>query len=105
MTELIIVGDEALTPAELARQERRRAWEREYRRRRYREDPEWRERVKGHVRAWRRKHGVRPRPDPYVPVTYTVGSLHDLRCTGPTRATGCRCRKVRVAYLARSKAA
>lgn len=23
-----------------------------------------------------------------------VASLHDLRCTGPTRSTGCRCRKV-----------
>lgn len=25
---------------------------------------------------------------------HPVGSLHDLACTGPTRATGCVCRKI-----------
>jgi hypothetical protein len=97
---LIIVGDEAMTPEEWERRERRRAWEREYRRRRYHDDPDFRQRALDAVKAWRRKQGVQPRPGPRVRVTYTVGSLHDGSCTGPTRSTGCRCQKIRVASLA-----
>ena len=38
-------------------------------------------------RDWARAKRARTRPQ-------RVGTLHDLRCIGPTRATGCRCRKI-----------
>ena len=119
VASLTIVGDEALTPEDLDEAEGRRAYWRDYRRNRYQTDPEYREKIKARQREWGRRNRehkrqyarewmrqkraqdragrpVRPRR---VPVAYEVGSLHDLRCQGPTRATGCRCRKVTVARL------
>ena len=36
-------------------------------------------------RDWMRRYRARQRP---------AASLHDLRCTGPTFRTGCRCKKI-----------
>jgi hypothetical protein len=101
MTDLVIVGDEAWTPeeweAEQRRRERHNAYHREYQRR-----PEVRIWSAAYMREWRRQNLVRAREISReasrrrrgTPGTL-VGSLHDLACTGPTKATGCRCDKIR----------
>lgn len=98
LPELIIVGDEAYTPeewgAERLRRERKRARDRErnrtperlaYNREHIRR---WRERNPDYAREWMRRKRGRP-------VGNLVGSLHSLRCTGPTQSAGCRCSKVK----------
>ena len=76
---LTIVGDEAYGPGERAPRPYRRLTDEE--RATYQRD-------------WARRKRARTRPQ-------RVGTLHDLSCTGPTRATGCRCRKITL-YLRRS---
>ena len=102
---LRLVGDEALLPSEEAARERRNAKNRERRA----TDPEYRAKVKATVRAWRARRGVDFRAEQREwshrhrakvraeliaagQVIVTYASLHSLACTGPTRATGCRCR-------------
>lgn len=88
MTDLIMEGDEALTPEEYAARVHRRAWERDYRRARYHTDPEYRARAIRYVAEyrWRKRQASGT-------VLRAVASLHSFRCTGPTKPTGCRCRK------------
>jgi hypothetical protein len=90
--ELVIIGDEAWTKAELERLERKRARNRRYRERhpeRLREAyARWRERNPERAREINLEHMRRKRKS-------VVGSLHSLACTGPTKATGCRCSKIR----------
>jgi len=94
---LIIVGDEAWTPEELARETA--SWE--YRERKakrttespearahrlaysqaYRAIPENRDKHRAYNREWQRRRRA----------STAIGALHELRCSGPTRATGCRC--------------
>lgn len=97
MKDLVIVGDQAYLPDEWERLERRRQKEREYRSRpeirarRLEEHRRWRERNRERVRVYNREWMRRFRrgDDPRA-----VASLHDLRCSGPTRKTGCRCKKI-----------
>ena len=94
--ELIIIGDEAWTPEEIAAKERKLALKRERNRRYY---AEWRARNPERARQisrehMRRKRGSMPRI-PRAPQPRLVGSLHSLACAGPTKATGCRCSKIR----------
>ena len=100
--ELIIIGDEAWTPEEWARRhrpktpeqiERARAYNREYRARN-------RDKLRAYNREWTRAYRARLRASRPLRVLKgapprLVGSLHSLACTGPTRATGCRCSKIR----------
>lgn len=94
----LVCGDQAWTRDEWAATAWHRARDREYRRRpevrarRIAASKRWaaehREERKAYNREWmRRKRGNMPLP---------VGSLHDLACSGPTRATGCVCRKIKV---------
>ncbi len=70
----IVYGDEAFKPNEW-----RRKTSRPYQ---HRTDEERRNYKRDWMRSWRAAQKV------------SVASLHSLRCTGPTRATGCVCRKV-----------
>ena len=54
MTDFVVVGDVAYLPAEWERLERRRAQQREYRKR-----PEIRERQRLYMREWRRRNRER----------------------------------------------
>ena len=94
--ELIIIGDEAWTPEEIAAKERKLALKRERNRRYY---AEWRARNPERARQLNREHMRRKRGSvpriPRAPRPLLVGSLHSLACTGPTKATGCRCSKIR----------
>ena len=92
--DLILIGDQAWTPEELRELERRRRDDRE----RYRSNPKRRAQVIEAVRRFRERY-----PDDYrtyrrdyqrLRRRHPVGSLHDLACTGPTKATGCRCHKI-----------
>lgn len=75
----IVYGDQAYTAEEWTRRGPRRPY------RRLTDE----ERATYH-RDWMRAYRARLREQsPLV-----VGSLHDLRCTGPTRATGCVCQKI-----------
>lgn len=100
--ELIIEGDEAWSPeeweVEQVRLAKRRAEKRAYTAR-----PDVKERTK----AWDRAHRANRREYNRVWMARyrsmssdkrprLVGSLHDLACTGPTRATGCVCNKIRM---------
>ncbi len=99
---LILIGDEAWTPEEFqAHQtflERRRQRDRE----RYR-NPERRAALFANVRRWRERNPERVRiiharsalraRFKEGTLLRSVASLHDLRCTGPTRKKGCRCDK------------
>ena len=73
VASLTVVGDEAFVPGEKAPRPYHRLTDEE--RATYNRD--W-------MRRFRAKH--RPaRP---------IASLHSLKCTGPTRSTGCKCHKV-----------
>jgi hypothetical protein len=56
MQDLVIVGDEAWTREEWDKLERRRAYERDLKRRRYHEDPEFRAKVLRANRRWKEKN-------------------------------------------------
>ena len=94
--DLIIIGDEAWTPEEVAAKERRLARHREANRRYY---ARWRANNLDRAREINREHMRRKRGSvpriPRAPQPRLVGSLHSLACTGPTKATGCRCSKIR----------
>ena len=94
--ELIIIGDEAWTPEEIAAKERSLALKRARNRRYY---AEWRARNPERAREINREHMRRKRGSiPRItraPAPRFVGSLHSLACSGPTIATGCRCKKIR----------
>ena len=100
MRDWVVVGDEAWLREDWERRERRRKWDREYRRQ-LRTDPEYRARLAAYQREYRRRHKERVKDyqREYMRrrragMAVPRASLHDLRCTGPTRSTGCRCRKV-----------
>jgi hypothetical protein len=81
---LRIVGDQALLPSERVP----RPW--------HRLTDEEREHYN---RDWMRRYRARKRAERDGTAEYVViraSSLHSLRCTGPTRSTGCRCHKVRL---------
>jgi len=79
---LILVGDEAFTPDEWASERRQRERKGQRDRRAY-------------FRTYLRERRFRRRHPGVEPVALRqVASLHDLRCTGPTRNTGCRCDKI-----------
>jgi hypothetical protein len=78
-SSLRIVGDQALLPSERVPRPYRRLTDEE--RATYKRD-------------WMRRYRARLRADRQVQVLHAVASLHGLACTGPTQATGCRCRKV-----------
>ncbi len=100
---LILVRDEAFTPEQWAARERSNARRRE----RSQQHREWEARNREHIRDYKRewqarnrlKVGMKPRSK-VVAVKYHTGSLHSMRCFGPTKATGCVCRKVMVSKLA-----
>lgn len=71
----VVIGDEAYLPDEKLPRERR-----PYRRLTDEERATYN-------RDWMRRYRARKAP---------VASLHALKCTGPTRKTGCRCRKIRL---------
>ena len=76
---LRIVGDQAFLPSERVPRPYRRLTDEE--RSTYKRD--W---------MRRKRAGIRAQRQDVIPVA--VSSLHDLACTGPTRPTGCRCKKV-----------
>ena len=83
--ELIVVGDEAWTPEEWERKQKDRADRAAYKR-----TPKRRAYQAAYIRRQR---------DPSFSskgAVQVVASLHGLRCTGPTRLTGCVCRKTLV---------
>ena len=90
--DLVIVNDEAWTREEWERQEKLRAKWRAYnernraKRRAYYN--KWREANREHRREYMRTYVRKDR-------RRLVGSLHDGGCTGPTKATGCRCSKIK----------
>lgn len=79
VSSLTIVGDEAFVPGERAPRPYRRLTDEE--RATYNRD-------------WMRQFRARQRAAQSY--SQPVASLHNLSCTGPTRATGCRCRKIRI---------
>jgi hypothetical protein len=94
---MYVVGDEAYLPSDWERLQKRRARDAAYKRRN-------REKVRAQVAKWRAEHPERVREynREYMARTrkgsayrklQVVGSLHDLRCFGPTKRTGCYCRK------------
>lgn len=110
MNDLIIVGDEAYTREEWQEKERRRAQDRAYRQR-----PDVRPRIIERVRRWQEanperkranniRHMRRRRAEQLATAVAegrayrVVASLHDLRCSGPTKDSGCRCRKMTVLH-------
>ena len=109
LMELVIRGDQAWTPAEYEARQRRLRGDRE----RYQRDPErrakrraqnreWaeknRKRLRVYNREWMRRDRARKRGLAVIEAraVRVVASLHSLRCLGPTKATGCMCRKVYV---------
>lgn len=126
--EWVVIGDEAWTPEDLCRatarwetRERRRAYDRAYRAAHREQRQAWvsanREKKRAYDRASagrkrasetpeqaeKRRSGIRRAREQYRldhPLPHRVGALHALRCTGPTRATGCRCTKVSVYEVA-----
>ena len=103
--DLIIIGDEAWTPEEWARRNSRhtnlspekRERDRAYTRLYYARN---REKLRAYKREWQREYRARLRAVRPLRVVkgappQLVGSLHSLACTGPTKATGCRCSKIR----------
>lgn len=103
---LIIVGDEALTPKEYASYRRLREYQNAWLRNKWATDPVFREKRLAYNRDWRARDPERQRAYNREwmrrkraagrPVVVARYSLHDLRCTGPTKSTGCRCHKVTV---------
>lgn len=93
---MYVVGDLAYLPKEWDRLERRRAQQREHRRlnREKRDESvrKWRLANPDRVREMNRDHMRRKRLGQYRKLQ-VIGSLHDLRCYGPTKDTGCRCKK------------
>ncbi len=95
---LIIVGDEAWTPEEWEAERRRRSyspspkrreWQRNYLRN-YQKQPHWR----AYKTRWQQiQRAEEKRTSAADTLVRVVGSLHGLGCTGPTKATGCRCSK------------
>ncbi len=99
----VLVGDEAWTPEQWAARERSNARRRD----RSQQHREWvarnREHVRDYKREWVKRDRLKTGPKPHsgrVAVKYHVGSLHSMRCFGPTKATGCVCHKVMVSKLA-----
>ena len=98
MTDLIIVDGEAWLPEEWEKRERQLASDRD----RYQANPRRREQVKAAVKRWRERNPDKVRSyESRRPRPVLVGSLHELACTGPTRAMGCVCRKIHCYDLAR----
>ncbi len=109
----VLVGDQAWTTEQWAARERSLQLQRERKRAYYKDGKgrdyhrEWvarnREHVRDYKREWQRRYrlelGAKPRSG-RVAVKYEVASLHSMRCFGPTKATGCVCRKVMVSKLA-----
>ena len=103
MKPLVIVGDEAWTAeeyeAEQARRERARNLSPEARKRQAENHRRWveanRDRVRAYKADWQRRKRLseRLRREEEVGAVRIVGSLHSLKCSGPTTRTGCRCRK------------
>ncbi len=77
----IVYGDQAFRPNEW-----KRRTSRPYRRL---TDEERAHYKRDYMRRWRAAQKVATHR-----AIRSVGSLHDLACTGPTKATGCVCRKV-----------
>ena len=108
--DLILIGDQAWTPEERAAHQNRRKHEYERERQRYATDPEWRERrlasqrrryaerieeMRRYHREWMRRYRARQQAE----ALRVTGSLHSLRCTGPTTRSGCRCHKLYVVQV------
>lgn len=105
MKPLVIVGNEAWTAeeyeAEQARRERRQQYEArpERRARRAERYRSWAKANREHLRGYKREWAARNRAEMKrqqgidVEIVRVVGSLHSLKCSGPTERTGCRCRK------------
>lgn len=102
--DLIIVGDEAWTREEYEARQQKLARKRAVEKARRDAD---RPAYNAQQRAWRaanlerareiRRESARRRRRALIDerrVPVAIGSLHDLGCTGPTRATGCRCKKI-----------
>ncbi len=106
----VLVGDQAWTTEQWAARERSRERRRERDRAHYQDSAyhrEWaarnREHVRDYNREWARRNRLKLGMKPHsgrVAVKYEVASLHSMRCFGPTKATGCVCRKVMVSKLA-----
>ena len=95
MTDFVVVGNVAYTAEEWERVQRKREYQRRPEVRARRRETERRYRVahperrvlhREYMRRWRAGH-----PKPRL-----MASLHDLACSGPTKATGCVCHKVRI---------
>ena len=84
-----VVGDLAYLPHEWERLERRRLKRREQSREAVRR---WRAANPDRAREVTREYQRRVRFGEYRKLQVT-GSLHALKCTGPTKDTGCRCKK------------
>ena len=84
-----VVGDLAYLPHEWERLERRRLRRRELSRKNV---AAWRARNPERAREVTREYNRLRRYGDYKRLQVT-GSLHSLKCTGPTRDTGCRCKK------------
>lgn len=104
---MYVVGDLAYLPDEWERLERRRAQQRAYYRdnrdRRLASQRKWRDAHPERIRELRRESARRKRAERRG--ARVTGSLHDLRCFGPTKATGCVCRKILVVTTPREAAA
>ena len=73
----VVIGEEAYLPGDkLPAPKRRYRWLTDEQREHYHRD--W-------MRAYRERQRVHPQ---------SFAALHDLRCTGPTRRTGCQCKKI-----------
>lgn len=86
---MYVVGDLAYLPSEWERMERRRLRRRELSRKNV---AAWRARNPERAREVTREYNRRRRHGNYRKLQVTA-SLHDLRCSGPTKDTGCRCKK------------
>lgn len=99
MMDLVIVGDQAWTREEWERRARPRPLtpEQRERKRAYARAYYWRnrDRINARNREWMARHRKPSMRVVKTPVRL-VGSLHSLACLGPTKATGCRCKKIRM---------
>ena len=89
---LYVLGDLAYTPEEWAKRERDNARRKRNHEKLREQVARWRAANPERARELNREHMRRKRLGDYKKLQVT-GSLHSLKCTGPTRDTGCRCKK------------
>ena len=91
---MYVVGDQAYLPEEWAERERDNARRKRNHEKLREQVARWRAANPERARDLNREHMRRKRKGSGYVAHLVYASLHDLRCYGPTQATGCRCKKI-----------